>query len=87
MKVSALIRDFPIETGELTNSTPPAMRTFLFPGKTFVEFTKFIQGVFQRLGVLYFLTRAQGQVSVFHDQNLPQRFDLLLTVFWYLYDL
>ncbi len=58
MKVVALVGYFPIETCEFSDTPPPAIRTFLFPRKFFVEATKFVQGLFQRLSVLYLLTRA-----------------------------
>ena len=66
LKVFALVGYFPIQTCDLSYTPPPTIRTFLFSRKTFVERPKFVQGVFQRLGVLFLLTRAQGQVCVFH---------------------
>ena len=59
MKVFALIRNFSIKSCELSNTTPPAVRTFDFTTQCFVEITKFRQGLLQRLWVLYFLTRAK----------------------------
>ena len=74
MKVFALIADFPIQTCELPHTPPPAIRTFLLTTEFFVERPKFVQGVFQRLWVLDFLTRAKGQVSVFHTEVCPNAF-------------
>ena len=71
LKVFALVHDFPIETGELPYTPPPAVRTFLFTRKTFVEGSKFAQGVLQRLGVLFLFTRAERQIRVFHAEVCP----------------
>ena len=68
MKVFALVADFPIEPCELFHTPPPTVRTFLFTRKFFVETTKFLQALFQRLWVLFFLTRAQRQICVFHAE-------------------
>ena len=54
MKVFALVADFPIETGDLSYTPPPTVRASNFTRKAFVETTKFLQGVFQRLWVLFF---------------------------------
>ena len=74
MKVFTLIGDFPIKACELPHATPPPMRTLNFTRKCFVERPKFVQGLFQRLGVLYLLTRAKCQVSVFHAEICPNAF-------------
>ena len=71
MKVFALVADFPIEPCELFHTPPPTVRTFPFTRKFFVETTKFLQGLFQRLWVLFFLTRAQRQICVFHAEVCP----------------
>ena len=71
VKVFALIADFPIETGELTDSTAPTVRTFDFTRKTFVACSELIQGLFQRLWVLDLLTRAKCQICVFHAEVCP----------------
>ncbi len=60
--------------GEFRYFTPPqafhtlkvqclTVRTFLLTIQCFVEMPKFVQGLFQRLRVVYFLTRAKSQVS------------------------
>ena len=92
MKVFALVTDFPIETCELSHTPPPTVRAFNFTRKAFVETTKFLQGVFQRLWVLFFLTRASESHAItiivmacfrqcssmrLSCRSLPQRFDLL----------
>ena len=74
MKVFALIRDFPIKACDCSDTPPPAVRTFNFTRKFFVERPKFVQGVFQGLWVLDFLTRAKGQISVFHAEVCPNAF-------------
>ena len=71
MKIFALIGNFTVKSCDLSNSTPPAVRTLLFTAKCFVEITKFGQGSLQRLWVLDFLTRAKCQVSVFHTKVCP----------------
>ena len=74
MKVFALVADFLIETGKLPNAPPPAIRTFLLTAKSFAEFAKFVQGLFQRLWVLFLFTRAQCQIRVFHAKVCPNAF-------------
>ena len=71
VKVFALVRDLPIEVRDLPHTPPPTVRTFDFTRKVFVERLKFVQGLFQRLWVLDFLTRAQCQVRVFHAEVCP----------------
>ena len=66
MKVFTLVANFPIQTCELSDTPPPTVRTFNFTRKAFVEGSQLLQRVFQRLRVLFFLTRAQCQISVFH---------------------
>ena len=74
MKVFALVRDLPVKSCKLSDTTPPVIRTFLLTTQCLVEFAKFLQGVFQRLGVLYLLTRAQCQICVFHTEVCPNAF-------------
>ena len=74
MKVFALIRDFPIKTCDGSHTPPPAIRTFDFTRKFFIQRPKFVQRLLQRLWVLYFLTRAQCQISVFHAEVCPNAF-------------
>ena len=74
MKVFALVGNFAIETGDLSYTPPPTTRTFGFTRKAFVKGSQFLQGVFQRLRVLFFLTRAQCQVCVFHAKVCPNAF-------------
>ena len=68
MKVFALVADFPIETCYLSHTPPPAIRTFLLTAQCLVERPKFVQRLFQRLWVLFFLTRAKCQIRVFHTE-------------------
>ena len=71
MKVFALVGNFAIETGDLSYTPPPTTRTFDFTRKAFVEGSQFLQGVFQRLRVLFFLTRAKCQICVLHAKVCP----------------
>ena len=71
VKVFALIADFPIQTGELTDSTIPIARPFHFTRKAFVACSELIQGLFQRLWMLDLLTRAKRQVCIFHAEVCP----------------
>ena len=58
LPIFALIANFTVEPSQFSDSTPPVVRPFDFPRYRFIEFAKFGQGVFQKLRVLYFLTRA-----------------------------
>ena len=71
MKVFTLVADLPIQTGELSHTPPPTLRTFVFTRETFVEITKFVQGLLQWLWVLFLLTRAECQICVFHTEVCP----------------
>ena len=71
MEIFALIGNLAVKSCEFTDGAPPTIRPFLFTAKGFVEITKFRQGLFQRLWVLDFLTRAKCQVSVFHTEVCP----------------
>ena len=71
MKVFALVGNFPVKSCKLSDTTPPVIRTLLFTAQFFVETTKFLQGVFQRLWVLFLFTRAKNQISVFHTEVCP----------------
>ena len=71
VKVFALVRYFPIEACDLPNTPPPPVRTFLLTTQCFVERPKCVQGVFQRLRVLFLLTRAERQIGVFHTEVCP----------------
>ena len=74
LKVFTLVRYFPIQACDLSYAPPPPVRTFLFATQCFVERSKFVQGVFQRFWVLFFLTRAQRQICVFHTEVCPDTF-------------
>ena len=74
VKVFALIAYLSIETRNLSHCSPPTVRTFLFTSQCFVETTKFLQGVFQTLRVLFLLTRAECQICVFHAEVCPNAF-------------
>ena len=71
VKVFALIAYPSIEAGKLSYAPPPVMRTFNLARKTFVERPKFVQGLFQRLWVVFLFTCAQCQVCVFHTEVCP----------------
>ncbi len=70
----AVVANFPIQTCKLPDTSPPVARTFNFTRKRFIESPKFVQGLFQRFGVLYLLTRAKCQVRVFHSEVCPNAF-------------
>ena len=74
MKIFALVSDFTIQASDGSNTPPPAVRTFLLTTQCFVEATKFLQGLFQRLWVLFLFTCAKGQVRVFHAEVCPNTF-------------
>jgi len=65
--VFALVGYLPIETGEFADSTPPIVRTFDLTRKTFIEFPKFGQGLFQGLWMLNLLTVTECQIG-FHTE-------------------
>ena len=65
---------FPIQPCEVSDTPPPIVRTFDFARKTFVEFAKFGQGVFQELWRLYLLARVQRQEGIFQGRSLPLHF-------------
>ena len=71
MKIFALIADFPIQACELSHTPPPPVRTFFFTTQGFVERPKFVQVRFQRLWMLFLLTRAERQICVFHAEVCP----------------
>ena len=71
LKVFALVGDFPIQACDLSHTPPPAVRPFLLPTQCLVERPKFAQVRFQRLWVLFLLTRAQRQIGVFHTEICP----------------
>ena len=73
-KIFALIRNLTVQPCDLSDTTPPAVRTFDFTTQCFVERPKFVQGLFQGLAVLYLLTRAKCQVCVFHAEICPNAF-------------
>ena len=74
MPIFALVGNMPIQPCEVADSTPPIVRTFDFTRKTFVEFSEFLQGLFQKLWRLYLLTHVQRQKCVFHAKVRPNAF-------------
>ena len=74
LKIFALVGDFPIQACELPHTPPPPVRTSYLSGKAFVERPKFVQVRFQRLWVLFFLTRAKCHIRVFHAEVCPNAF-------------
>ena len=74
VKVFALVRDFPIQACDLSYAPPPTVRTLLLTTEFFVERPKFLQGLLQRLGVLFLFTRAERQICVFHAKICPNAF-------------
>ena len=45
MPIFALVSNLSVEAGELTDTSPPPPRSFLFSRKAFVESAEFVQGV------------------------------------------
>ena len=74
MKIFALLANPSVEPYDLPHTTPPTVRTFLLTAQAFVEGSQFVQVRFQRLWVLFLLTRAQGQICVFHTEICPNTF-------------
>ena len=70
MPISALVGDMSVEPSELTDSTPPIVRTFNFTRKVFVEFSEIGQGLLQELRGLYLLTGVECQIRV-HTEVHP----------------
>ena len=62
--IFALVGDFTVKSGEVSDSTPLVVRAFDFARKAFVESAKFAQRLFQRLRVLDFLTGVQRQIGI-----------------------
>ena len=79
--ISALIRDFHVKPCELTDSTPPIARPFLLATHGFIEFSEFVQGLFQGLWMLNLLTGAQCQIG-FHAKVYPYAFTCSGQHFW-----
>ena len=74
MPILTLPSDFPIESCEFSDSTPPVIRAFDFTRKTFVELAELFQGLFQKLRRLYLLACAKRQKSVLHTEVCPHTF-------------
>ncbi len=74
LPIFALGGNLAIQPGELTEATPPIVRTFDFPRKTFGAVAKFCQGVFQELWRLYLFARVQRQKCVLHSEVCPDTF-------------
>ena len=74
MKVFALVTDFPIQVCDLSYAPPPVIRTLSFSRKTFTQRLKGVQGLLQRLSVLYLFTHAKCQICVFHTEVCPDTF-------------
>ena len=52
MPISTLVGDFTVKSREVSDSTPPIVRTFNFAANGFVEFSQFAQRMLQGLRVL-----------------------------------
>ena len=73
MPISTLVSEFPIDSRESSNRTPPIVRTFNFSAQSLVEFSQFVQRMLQGLRVLYLFTSVQSQVG-FHTEVYPYTF-------------
>ncbi len=74
LPIFALGGNLAIHPCELTEATPPIVRTFDFPRKAFGAFSKFCQGVFQELWRLYLFARVQRQKGVLQSEVCPNTF-------------
>ena len=74
MPIFALPSDFPIQSCEFSDSTPPVIRAFDFTRKAFIELAELFQGLFQKLRRLYLLACAKRQKSVLHTEVCPHTF-------------
>ncbi len=74
MPISALMAYPSIETGNLSDTPPPALRPFCFTAQHLVERPKFVQGAFQKLWRLELLACAQCQISLFQAKICPNAF-------------
>ena len=74
LPIFALGGNLAIHPCELTEATPPIVRTFDFPRKTFGAFAKFCQGEFQELWRLYLFARVQRQKCVLQSEVCPNTF-------------
>ena len=64
MPVFTLGRDVPIQPCELTDTSPPIVRTFDLTAKCLTEGSQFFQGMFQELWRVYLLTCAERQIGI-----------------------
>ena len=64
MPISALAGDMSAKPCDLSDSTPPIVRTFDFTRKAFVEFSELFQGLFQELWRLYLLAIGECQIGL-----------------------
>jgi len=71
--IFALVRDMPEQSDDLMETPPPIAGAFDFTTQCFVKCSEFIQGLFQEVGVLDFLTVAECQVG-FHTEVCPNAF-------------
>ncbi len=62
--ISALVRDVPVESCELTDTSPPIVRTFDLTAQCLTEGSEFFQGLFQELWRVYLLTGAERQIGI-----------------------
>jgi len=62
--VFALVRYVPIQARKCSDATPPIPRAFDFTRKTFVEGSKFFQGVFQKFWRVFLFAGAKCQVGL-----------------------
>ena len=64
MPVFTLVGDVPIQPCELTDTSPPIVRTFDLTAKCLTESSQFFQGMFQELWRVYLLTCAERQIGI-----------------------
>ena len=72
--ISALVSDLTIKPCQFPDGTPPIIRvSFDLSTDSFVEFAELVQGVFQGLRMVEFLTRIQSQIGL-HAEVYPYAF-------------
>ena len=71
--IFALVGDFAVKPYQCSDGTPPVTRTFLLATDAFVEFSEFVQDMFQGLRMLNLLAVAESQIGL-HPEVYPYAF-------------
>ena len=83
--VKPLVSNLAVKPRELTDSTPPIVRTFDLTTDGFIEGSELVQGVFQGVWVLDLLTRVECQIGIHagFDLGIDQIHSLYYIVYPY----